>query len=279
MGRRLVLILLVLAVYPAYHAIQYIRVDHNLKHYLKNTSYPSWKERMFGAPDLPPPTSDDRPTFPAMLDLTITDSMWKVMEAESAARKLTPNTITASNKTWLNTTASIGDSIYPIKIRLRGDTDDNYRFGLDHVSLRINVRQGKRIAGRKKLSIIRPFHETGSFGVFYYNLMAEEGFISPDCELIRVSFNGEDQGGWLLEEGFREELVEQSGRSNQGLLLHFEDDCTELENIRNTSGFPRLIPYQFNKVKKDSSRLQHYYVATKKIEEVLQKRFTRRSNI
>jgi len=127
----------------------------------------------------------------------------------------------------------------PARIRLRGDTPENYHYGLENASFRINLKKGTTICGFKKFSVIRPYHENGWYGYFYYHFMQEQNILANDFHFARMTGPSNESSLWVIQEAFDDHLYQSQGRAD-GFLMRFQDDCTEEDGHFNPSGFPRL---------------------------------------
>ena len=82
---------------------------------------------------------------------------------------------------------------FKIKIRLRGDMPSNYNRSLQESTMRLNVKNGRLLAGKRKLSLIRPALEGGYYGYLFYKCFDDFDFISNDLEIVKMYFNGNKQ--------------------------------------------------------------------------------------
>lgn len=233
-----------------------------MRHYLIHTTWPELKQQMFGSDVPEEPSSiafsDSLGVLNELLrlELTIDDSTWSLLETAVEQRLNAPVVIQDSPNTWYTASLHHDDQEYNIKIRLRGDTQDNYFFGAENATYRINLPKGETLQGYRKFSLIRPFHENGAFGFYYYRYLEEQGLLANDIQFVQLTINGEAAGFWFLQEGFAEHLYSSAGK--QGVLFKFENDCMERNGATNPSGLPRLNPYEEGRYRTDTSWLKHY---------------------
>lgn len=157
---------------------------------------------------------------------------------------------------------------FKIKIRLRGDMPSNYNRSLQESTMRLNVKNGRFLAGKRKLSLIRPALESGYYGYLFYKCFDDFGFISNDLEIVKMYFNGKYSGLRFLQEGFSKELLESSERTN-GPIFRFKNDCVDEQNRYNPSGFPEMIAYGEEKILKDTVLSDIYAKALNKYNEFI----------
>jgi hypothetical protein len=157
---------------------------------------------------------------------------------------------------------------FKIKIRLRGDMPSNYNRSLQESTMRLNVKNGKLLAGKRKLSLIRPALESGYYGYLFYKCFDDFGFISNDIEIVKMYFNGKYSGIRFLQEGFSKELLDSSERRNSP-IFRFKNDCVDEQNRYNPSGFPEMIAYGEEKILKDTVLSTVYAKALNKYNEFI----------
>ena len=204
-------------------------------------------ERLFGAEEDAMGNDSDNATIQALgLELLTEDSVWQALEVDLNRKLNAPIVFGASGNPWHPCRIVLGDDTLNGKVRLRGDTPENYHFGLAHASFRINLSDGQVLPlegrnGVRKFSLIRAYHENGWYGIHYYGFMRQQGILANDIRLVQGK-GGRLEKSWLLQEAFDDALFEDLGRP-AGFMLRFANDCTEEDGHFNPSGFPPLESY------------------------------------
>lgn len=100
----------------------------------------------------------------------------------------------------------------PVDLRLRGDSYSHWLY--DKKSYRIKFKKGFAYNGARIVNLISP--RWPEFFVNYcavHKLARQQGVLSPDCDLVRLSLNGVDQGLYLLIEQVNENFLRKMRRA------------------------------------------------------------------
>lgn len=268
----LVLTLLLLAIYPLISTYNYISNDRNLKSYIKHTSIPAIQDRMFGSGSVD--TDENRIGKEIVLDeiqLILSDSTWLLLQGDLEERMNQNDRLGNNSNPWREGSIRHNDTTFDCKVKLRGDTRDNYQYGLANATFRINIKGGGLIKGCKKFSLIRPFHENGLYGMMYYDFARSQRILSNRFEFVRTIVNDKQSGVWIFQEAFHSKMLERQ-KEGRGIILKFENDCIENEGRYNPSGFPRLRAYGMNGISDDSIKMQHYRLALRGLNHLYQEK-------
>ena len=133
--------------------------------------------------------------------------------------------ISANLKRYFSAELIQGDSIVPIKIRLKGDWTDHVN--TSKISFRIKMPKKSRFNDYSVFSIQNP--ETKSFldEWFLREIFKLEGVLTPRYEFINVIINDEIKGIYAIEEHFQPELLEFNNRAIGPILKIAEDGFWE----------------------------------------------------
>ena len=268
----LVLTLLLLAIYPLISTYNYISNDRNLKSYIKHTSIPAIQERMFGSGSVD--TDESRIGKEIVLDeiqLILSDSTWLLLQGDLEQRLNQHERLGSNSNPWRQGAIRHNDTTFDCKIKLRGDTRDNYQYGLANATFRVNIKGSGLIKGCKKFSFIRPFHENGLYGMMYYDFARSQGILSNSFEFVRLKINDRQSGVWIFQEAFHSKMLERQ-KQGRGIIMKFENDCVENEGRYNPSGFPRLNAYGMKGISDDSIKMQHYRLAVRGLNQLYQEK-------
>jgi len=247
-GITFVVIVIILS-FPGYVIYKTIRNDHALNEHIKNRLIPNIKDGLslyF--------SSEEEPVLP-VIQLYIGKSELENLEQQivNKIEQEKKESIFGSNSFTFVPAKIVDDKNieHEIKIRIRGDMTSNFNHGLENATYRFNVIDSSFIYGKKKLSLVRPILENhGFYGYLFYKYFKNEQLISNDIRFVKLKFNSEDIGVYMLEEGFSEELITSNDRKG-GILLRFKDDCSNYYN-----SYSELVPYQKKKVLADSTLLR-----------------------
>ncbi|MDG2330291.1 MAG: CotH kinase family protein [Flavobacteriales bacterium] len=267
--RLVALVLLAIVAFPLYHTYQYLKSDRKLRSYIKYTTIPAVANRMFGADQK---DSTFLLSHPAPLDfdqiaLQIEDSIWNLLQNDLDNKLATPHIIQNNINPWRVAVIRYEGEDMPCKVKLRGDTRDNYQYGLKNATFRINLQGDKTIKNCKKFSLIRPFHENGLYGMIYYDYARKSGILSNEFEFVSVDLRNEKSGVWIFQEAFHSAMLANQ-KAGKGLILKFENDCNERSNVYNASGFPKIIAYNMGSVREDSALHHQFQLAVRNLQEL-----------
>jgi hypothetical protein len=271
--RGLLLVVAIFLLYAGYHVVSYLNSDVNLRHYLLHNSLPSLKDQMFGVEKVfPDADENDSETYTTEIDvpefhINFDDSVTVALQQDIDNKLNNSQLFTDDPNPWHAAALRYSGADFEVKLRLRGDMRDNYHFGLENASFRINLKSDERIPFQsngtstgqyRKFSLIRPFHENGFYGYFYYKFMDQLRFLSNDFRFVTLVLNGENTGLWILQEAFYEHLHSGLGRGGSGLIFKFRNDCSELDEMYNPSGLPQIDVYQEGKLAEDTILAKEY---------------------
>jgi len=237
---------------------QTVEEDPTLKHHLHSTTLPAIKENLFGASKADQKDTSILASSDAhflSLEVLMHDSIWPKLEVERQRALEEAYRFGEKERLWFTIDLVYEGDTLPAKIRLRGDTPENFMYGLENASYRINIEEGT-VAGTTKFSLVRPVQENGWYGVLYAAFIKEQGLLSVRNHIVSdLTSNQKLEGTWLLQEGFTDALY--SDHSN-GFIMRFENDCIEDEGHFNPSGFPLLDAYQEKTLAKQPQLLLAY---------------------
>jgi len=256
-----VLVILLLALYPTLTTYNYLKSDRKLRSYIKHTSIPAIKEQMFGsgAQDMKRSSNMDELNIEE-IQLEVHDTVWTLLQGDLESRLAAKSIIASNTNPWRFGVIRYNGSSFDCKIKLRGDTRDNYQYGLENATFRINLLGDDLIKGCKKFSLIRPFHENGLYGMMYYDFSRTRGILSNEFHFVQLRLNENDPGVWIFQEAFHTKMLEKQ-KQGIGIILKFENDCTENEGVYNASGFPGLTAYGKKNISDDSLKNYQYQQA------------------
>lgn len=263
------LVLLVIVAFPLYHSYQYLKSDRKLRRYIKHTTIPAISNRMFGSAqeDSTFSLSNSESVNLDQLALQIEDSIWNLLQNDLNNKLSTPHIIQNNTNPWRTGVIRYNGEDLPCKVKLRGDTRDNYQYGLKNATFRINLLGEKKIKNCQKFSLIRPFHENGLYGMIYYDFARESGILSNEIEFVTVNLRNEKSGIWFFQEAFHSTMLANQ-KAGEGLILKFVNDCNEHSNVYNASGFPKIIAYNMGSVRRDSTLHHQFQLADRKLQEL-----------
>ena len=267
--RVIILSILLLLIIPSYIILNRVKNDYPLREYVKETFLSELKNdftRFFTY-------SEKGKVLTNTLNIEISDVSLKNIEGQIKQRLESlasgdANLLSTNKWDYINAIAYYNTDTLNVKMRIRGDMPSNYNRSFEKATFRLNIRDGKTLNGKKKLSIITPEMESGFYGFLFYKIFNEEGFLSNDIEIIRLKINGKDVGVRYLQEGFSKELVESSNR-REGPILRFKNDCVDNLDRYNEHLFPEMISYKETRNLKTSSLSKTYARAINKYDELI----------
>ncbi len=225
--------------------------DYALKHHLKTNYIPNVLYKIKR-----PFVKVDEKKLP-VLKLDIDQNNFNTLEEEINKRLATSSIQWTNRKKWIKANISFEGNKYEIKLRLRGDLSNNFNRGYENASYRINlIGKEKRLLGMDKFSLLRPSQEFNIYGYLHYSLNNLAGIITGKLKYVQIEINGKENGVYLIQEGFSNELYERYNR--RGFILRPKNDCNE--NYWNISNgwLPEFELYEQNKVFKDSLKSIEY---------------------
>lgn len=113
-----------------------------------------------------------------------------------------------------------------IDLRLKGDRITH--FEKNRTSYKIEVDRNNYFYGLKKFSLIKPRARNYIHEWIFHELIGEENLIKLNYNFINLKINGEDNGLYVLEEGFDKILVERHNRRNGPIFSMIEEFSTNI---------------------------------------------------
>ena len=107
-------------------------------------------------------------------------------------------------------------------IRLKGDRKPHF-VDKDKSSYKLELDRDQFIYGIKKFSLQKPRIRNYIHEWIFHELSGNEGIIKLKYDFIKLSINGDDQGLYVIEEGFGKELIERNKRRN-GPIFGLDED-------------------------------------------------------
>ncbi len=123
--------------------------------------------------------------------------------------------ISKLRKEWVNAEMNFENQIYPIKIRIKGQSLDHW--GKDP-SYKIKVRDGKTIMGMKRFALQHPKTRGFMNEWYFHEFLKFNDLIHLRYKFINLSINGDNRPIYALEENFDKRLIENNRRKN-GLIF------------------------------------------------------------
>ena len=141
---------------------------------------------------------------------------------------LAVGTLLTDSTSFVPAQVQVGDSMYNVAIRLKGDLPDH--FSGDKWSLRVRVKGDHTIFGMKQFSLQTPETRNFIFEWIFHETMRREGLIALRYGFVDVTINGKDMGLYAIEESFEKRLVEHNQR-REGPIIKFDETNLWKESI------------------------------------------------
>ncbi|RJQ53773.1 MAG: hypothetical protein C4526_06055 [Nitrospiraceae bacterium] len=153
-----------------------------------------------------------------------------------------------------------------VKLRLKGDLTDHLMG--NKWSYRIKVQGDDHISGLKTFSIQHPGTRSFQAQPLFFNVLRENGVLTPRYFFADVTVNGKDVGVMAVEEFFSKELLESQGR-RESVILKFDESMfwdewmalgakgPVFDNYKNAA----LDSFQSSKIAKSESLSKNYETA------------------
>ena len=265
-----VIILIVLAlIYPGYIFLNRVSKDYPLREYVKEKFIGQLMDDMSLFSATTPQTNTVLPSiYIELSDSALADLAEQRDLRISSLLNGKSHVMGSGQWDYVKGKAIYELDTFKIEIRLRGDMPSNYNRSLEESTMRLNIKKGKALAGKKKLSIIRPALESGYYGYLFYKCFNDFGFLANDIDFVKLYFNGKYAGLRFLQEGFSKELLESSER-RAGPIVRFKNDCVDEQNRYNPQGFPEMVAYGEKKTLKDPALSATYARALNKYNEFI----------
>ena len=145
---------------------------------------------------------------------------------ESILNGVLPN---ANTMPKVKTKILFNEKEFRADIRLKGDRKTHF-VEKDKSSYKLELDRDQFIYGVKKFSLQKPRIRNYIHEWIFHELSEDEGIIKIKYDFIKLSINGEDQGLYVIEEGFGKELIERNKRRNGPIFGLDEDIHTTDEN-------------------------------------------------
>ena len=113
-----------------------------------------------------------------------------------------------------------------IDLRLKGDRITH--FEKNRTSYKLEVDGSNFFYGLRKFSLIKPRARNYIHEWIFHELIGEEDLIKLNYNFINLKINGEDNGLYILEEGFDKILVERHNRRNGPIFSMIEEFSTNI---------------------------------------------------
>jgi len=265
----LVVLILLAMIFPGYILINRVQKDYVLREYVKDKFLGQLKEDM-GLYTSSVATDELKLNS---LYVELSDSALADIEAQRNKRiqsLLDGESQLLGSGQWeyVKGKARINADTFKIDLRLRGDMPSNYNRSLGESTLRINIKKGAALNGKRKLSVIKPALESGYYGFLFYKCFKDEDFLASKIELVKFHINGEYVGLRFLQEGFSKELLESASR-REGPIVRFKNDCVDKQGRYNHHLFPELVAYKEKKSLKSPDLAKTYARALAKYNELV----------
>ena len=145
---------------------------------------------------------------------------------ESILNGVLPN---ANTMPKVKTKILFNEKEFRADIRLKGDRKPHF-VDKDKSSYKLELDRDQFIYGIKKFSLQKPRIRNYIHEWIFHELSGNEGIIKLKYDFIKLSINGDDQGLYVIEEGFGKELIERNKRRNGPIFGLDEDIHTTDEN-------------------------------------------------
>jgi hypothetical protein len=261
--------IVIILIFPTYIFINRVSKDYPLREYVKEKFITQLMHDMSLYSSAPPPTKNDIPSiYIELSDSAITNLSEQRDHRISMLLNGKSNLMGSGQWAYVSGKAIYENDTFNIEIRLRGDMPSNYNRSLTESTMRFNIKKGKALAGKKKLSLIRPALESGYYGYLFYKCFNDFGFLANDIDFVKLYFNDEYAGIRFLQEGFSKELLESSNR-RAGPIVRFKNDCVDEQNRYNPNGYPEMVAYGEKKILNDTILSATYARALNKYNELI----------
>ncbi|MFT7613468.1 MAG: hypothetical protein ACI9J3_002442 [Parvicellaceae bacterium] len=265
----LVVLILCILAFPTYIFVKRVQNDYVLREYVKDKFLDQLKEDM----GLYTSSSSTDELKLNEFYIELPDSSLADIESQRDNRIQSlligeSQLLTSGQWEYVKGNAILNSDTFNIDLRLRGDMPSNYNRSLAESTLRINIKQGAAVNGKRKLSIIKPSMESGYYGFLFYKCFKDQDFLSNKIELVKFYLNGKYAGLRFLQEGFSKELLESASR-REGPILRFKNDCVDGQNRYNPHLFPELVAYKEKKSLKSPNLSKNYARALNKYNELV----------
>ncbi len=114
-------------------------------------------------------------------------------------------------------------------IRLKGDRKVHFQ-EKSKSSYKVELDRNQYLFGLKKFSIQKPRIRNYIHEWIFHEMARDFNIIKLKYEFINLSVNGEDQGLYVIEEGFGKELIERNKRRNGPIFGIDEDISNDINN-------------------------------------------------
>lgn len=269
--KALIISIILVLIFPAYIFINRVINDYPLREYVKEKFIAQLMDDLSLYSSTPTQTKKVIPSiYIELSDSALADLTAQRDQRISMLLKGESHSVGSGLWNYVKGKAIYALDTFNIEIRLRGDMPSNYNRSIRESTMRLNIKKGKALAGKKKLSLISPALESGYYGYLFYKCFNDFGFLANNIDFIKLYFNGEYAGLRFLQEGFSKELLESSDR-RAGPIVRFKNDCVDEQNRYNPQGYPEMVAYDEKKTLKDPALSAIYARALNKYDELIKK--------
>jgi hypothetical protein len=167
-------------------------------------------------------------------EINININFEEFLALEQDRRKIISNSV-AKMRSLDHSFASAKGSIennkgdkFKINVRLKGDRITHYE--KNRASYKIDIRKDQNFLGLRKFSLIKPRARNYIHEWIFHELIGEENLIKLKYNFVNLKINGENNGLYVLEEGFDKILVERNGRRN-GPIFSMREEFSNNINL------------------------------------------------
>ena len=87
---------------------------------------------------------------------------------------------------YVKANAYYNKDTFIIELRIRVDMPSNYNKSIEESTLRLNIKKDKALAGKRKISLIRPALESGYYGFLFYKCFHDFGFLANSIDFVKL---------------------------------------------------------------------------------------------
>ena len=124
-----------------------------------------------------------------------------------------------------------GGKKYRADLRLKGDRKIHFE-DKDKSSYKLELDKNQYIYNLKKFSLQKPRARNYIHEWLFHEISKDFNLITIKYDFIKLSINGENQGLYVLEEGFGKELIERNKRRN-GPIFGLNENVSLLNSVAN----------------------------------------------
>ncbi len=117
-----------------------------------------------------------------------------------------------------------------VDLRLKGDRITH--FEKNRTSYKLEVKKDNVFLNLRKFSLIKPRARNYIHEWIFHELIGEEKLIKLKYDFINLKVNGEDNGLYVIEEGFDKILIERNNRRNGPIFSMIEEFSTNINSAK-----------------------------------------------